>query len=71
MVAESLTSPRPPETDGVSGRTFVKVRGRFSRSLVNFKTTRGKRAGRWRAVVWPYYHIDDGSMGGGGPKKNL
>jgi len=21
----------------------------------------------WRAVVWPYYHIDDGSMGGGGP----
>ena len=23
-----------------------------------------QRAGRWRAVVWPYYHIDDGSMGG-------
>ena len=67
MAAESLTSPRPPETDGVSGRTFAKVRGRFNRSLANRKTTRGKRAGRWRAVVWPHLHIDDGSMGGGGP----
>lgn len=65
MVAESLTSPRPPETDGVSGRTFAKVRGRFSKSLANQKTTRGKRAGRWRVVVWPHLHIDDGNMGGG------
>ncbi len=67
LAEETKSTPRPPETDGVSGRTFTKVRGRFSRSLVNRKTTRGKRTGRWRAVVWPHYHIDDGSMGGGGP----
>ena len=64
---EIKSTPRPPETDGVSGRTFGKVRGRFNKSLVNRKTTRGKRAGRWRTVVWPHLHIDDGSMGGGGP----
>ena len=67
MAEEIKSTPRPPETDGVSGRTFAKVRGRFNRSLANRKTTRGKRAGRWRAVVWPHLHIDDGSMGGGGP----
>ena len=67
MAEETKSTPRPPETDGVSGRTFAKVRGRFNRSLANRKTTRGKRAGRWRAVVWPHLHIDDGSMGGGGP----
>ena len=66
LAEEIKSTPRPPETDGVSGRTFAKVRGRFSRSLANRKTTRGKRAGRWRAVVWPHLHIDDGSMGGGG-----
>ena len=67
MAEKIKSTPRPPETDGVSGRTFAKVRGRFNKSLVNRKTTRGKRAGRWRAVVWPHLHIDDGSMGGGGP----
>jgi len=65
MAEETKSTPRPPETDGVSGRTFAKVRGRFNKSLVNSKTIRGKRARRWGAVVWPHLHIDDGSMGGG------
>jgi len=76
MVAESLTSPRPPETDGVSGCVCgtinnnlarVRAQSHFEQSTNNLKMGRGKRAGRRRAVVWSHMHIDDGSMGGGGP----
>jgi len=76
MVAESLTSPRPPEPYDGSGCACgtindnlprVRAQSHFEQSTNNRKTTRGKRAGRWRAVVWPHLHIDDGSMGGGGP----
>jgi hypothetical protein len=76
LVEEIKSTPRPPETDGVSGCACgtindnlarVQAQSHFEQSLKNFKIGQGKRAGRWRAVVWPHLHIDDGSMGGGGP----
>ena len=76
LAEEMKSTPRPPETDGVSGCAcgtindkIVRVRAQshFEQSTNDLKMGRGKRAGRWRAVVWPYLHIDDGSMGGGGP----
>ncbi len=70
MVAESFTSPRPPETNGVSGCACGTINDNLARVRAQFhfeEMGRGKRAGRWRAVMWPHLHIDDGSMGGGGP----
>ena len=70
MAEETKSTPRPPETDGVSGCACGTINNNLARvrAQSHFEEMgRGKRAGRWRAVVWAHLHIDDGSMGGGGP----
>jgi len=70
LAEETKSTPRPPETDGVSGCACGTINNNLARvrAQSHFEEMgRGKRAGRWRAVVWPHLHIDDGSMGGGGP----
>ena len=69
LAEEIKSTPPPPETDGVSGCACGTINNNLVRvrAQSHFKEMgRDKRAGRWRAVVWPHLHIDDGNMGGGG-----